>query len=71
MSESAAFVLFLTLGLQVYLFTSLWWLIYWGRRSRASRITGWRGGPTAFAPLALLLGFCVVGLVRFIIARLQ
>lgn len=62
------YVIFFAIGFQIYLLSSLFWMLYWRKRVQASGITGWRAMPLALAPMALLLLFCIVGLARTIIS---
>lgn len=71
MTRPYFYAIFFAIGFQIWLIGSLVWMIYWRRRSRARSLTGWQAGPTALAPMVVLLLVCAVGFVRMVMHRLE
>lgn len=71
MTRPYFYAIFLAIGFQIWLIGSLVWMLYWRRRSRANALTGWQAGPTALAPMILLLMVCAVGMVRMALHLLE
>jgi hypothetical protein len=56
--------MFIAIAFQLWLLASLWWMLHWRKHVRRSNLTGWRAAPVALAPMAMLLIFCIAGLIR-------